>query len=187
VLALASASSPWQSGEPFGASARMAQEGLLGSLREDREYRFQDLIVSKRLGTIEMRIFDPIPELWRLKSILDAVITIAKYEGEMPFDRDEYNQQRESWSQGGVTPFVENRLAELSAIHPFDRALLDEPLSALLDRIARESGVERAYEEADRIWREPTGTARSAKPHSKVRTVTGLAGYYAVRLPYMAY
>src|SRR5687768_12780444 len=62
VLAVASASAPYFDNKHFGLSARMAEPYALGPLRADREYRFQDLIVTKRLGTVEIRLFDPMPE-----------------------------------------------------------------------------------------------------------------------------
>ena len=41
--------------------------------------------------------------------------------------------------------------------------------------------------EAERLWLEGTDVAPEHRPHSRIRTLTGLAGYYAVRLPFMAY
>ena len=65
VLAVASASSPYADGEYYGMSYRMARPHALGPLKEDNEYRFQDLIITKRLGTIEVRVLDPMPEIER--------------------------------------------------------------------------------------------------------------------------
>ncbi len=187
VLAVAAANSPWAEGKPFGISYRMAQKGLLGPLREDIEYRFQDVIVSKRLGTIEMRIFDPIPELDRLYAILDAVKKIAELETRFPFSRDRYNEERKRWTVEGKTEFVESLTTEMKeAINvPFD--WIEKPLGLHLGEFARQHGIRRAYEEADRIWREPTQTVAKPRPFSVVRTASGIAGYYAVRLPFMAY
>ena len=96
VLAVAAANAPWAAGKDFGLSYRMAQPGCLGPLREDREYRFQDLIVSKRLGTIEMRLFDPIPEIYRLREVLEGVTAIAAWPGALPFNIETYNSERET-------------------------------------------------------------------------------------------
>jgi hypothetical protein len=187
VLAVASASSPWLAGKPFGTSARMAQKGLLGPLQIDKEYRFQDLIISKRLGTIELRVLDPIAEIWRLREVLSATIAIAKHDGNFLFDRDEYNEARAAWALEGLNDFVRKRWEELQPIYPLSLDLLRETFSQHLDFVAQKGGVDAAYREADRVWREPTGVELVAKKHNKLRAVTGLAGFYAIRLPYIAY
>lgn len=187
VLAVAAANSPWSGGRDFGLSYRMAQPGCLGALRPDPEYRFQDIIISKRLGTIEMRIFDPIPELYRLREILDALVAIASTERSFPFDREEYNRERESWTSKGLTPFVEARWQELQELYQFPFDLVQETLSERLRSIAAGNEIMAAYREAERIWREGTDIAPEHRPYSRLRGVAGLAGYYAVRLPYMAY
>lgn len=187
VLAVAAANSPWSAGKEFGLSYRMAQPGCLGPLREDREYRFQDVIVSKRLGTIEMRVFDPMPEIYRLREILDAVTAIAAWPLAFPFDRDVYNEQRQTWTIQGLTPYVEARWEELRSLYPFPKELLVEPLTNRMRRLVEEESIEAAYREAERLWLEGTDVAPEHRPHSRLRTVTGLAGYYAVRLPFMAY
>lgn len=187
VLAVASASSPWLAGKPFGSSARMAQKGLLGPLKRDKEYRFQDLIISKRLGTIELRVLDPMAEIWRLREVLGATLAIAKHDGTFPFDRDEYNGTRSEWAYHGLNDFVHKRWKELQSIYPFPIELLEETFSKHLSLVAQKAGVDAAYREADRVWREPTGVELVAKKHNKLRAVTGLAGFYAIRLPYIAY
>lgn len=187
VLAVAAANSPWAAGKEFGLSYRMAQPGCLGPLREDREYRFQDVIVSKRLGTIELRVFDPIPEIFRLREVLEAVTAISAWPGVMPFDRDTYNFERKTWTVHGVTAHVETLWEELKPIYPFPRELLDDTLSERLRSTAEEGSIDAAYAEAERLWREGTDVAPEHRPHSRLRTLTGLAGYYAVRLPFMAY
>ena len=187
VLAVAAANAPWAAGKDFGLSYRMAQPGCLGPLRPDREYRFQDVIVSKRLGTIELRIFDPVPEIFRLREILEAVTAIAAWPDLAPFDLNTYNSERETWTIHGVTPYVERLWENLKPIYPFPRELLDDTLSARLRGIAAEHSIDSAYAEAERLWLEGTDVAPEHRPHSRLRTLTGLAGYYAVRLPFMAY
>lgn len=187
VLAVASASSPWLRGRPFGASARIAQKGLLGPLRHDREFRFQDVIISKRLETIELRVLDPIAEVSRLREILSAIQAIARFDGAMPFNRDQYNRERDSWATEGANQVVLRRLEELQTIYRFPEALVTETISHRLDRTARARGIEAAYREADRIWREPTGVRLSPGRHKPLRAVTGIAGFYALRLPYIVY
>lgn len=187
VLAVAAANSPWSAGKEFGLSYRMAQPGCLGPLREDREYRFQDVIVSKRLGTIEMRIFDPMPEMYRLREVLEAVTAIAAWPGSFEFDRDVYNHERETWTVHGITPYIDRLWQELKPLYPLPLRLLEQPLTDRLREVAKAESIEAAYLEAERLWREGTDVAPEHRPHSRLRTLTGLAGYYAVRLPFMAY
>ncbi|MEO7453754.1 MAG: glutamate-cysteine ligase family protein, partial [Fimbriimonadales bacterium] len=185
VLAVAAANAPWAAGKEFGLSYRMAQPGCLGPLREDREYRFQDLIISKRLGTIELRIFDPVPEIYRLREILEAVTAIAAWPDSFAFNRETYNLERETWTKEGVTSYIEDRWEELKPIYPLPHELIHETLSARLKAIAAEDSIDAAYKEAERLWLEGTDVAPEHRPHSRLRTLTGLAGYYAVRLPFM--
>jgi hypothetical protein len=185
VLAVASASSPYADGEYFGLSYRMARPHALGPLREDNEYRFQDLIVTKRLGTIELRVLDPMPEIERMAEVLSALYAIVDYKGSFTFDREEYNRERAVWTQFGLNDWVRARHEELSSIYPLDISLLEYTMSHQLAEIVRQTSIEEAYRKVDAIWRGQESACW--KPFSPVRLVTGLAGYYALRLPYMAY
>lgn len=185
VLAVASASSPYADGEYFGLSYRMARPHALGPLREDNEYRFQDLIVTKRLGTIEVRVLDPMPEIERMAVVLSALYAIVDHKGSFPFDREEYNRERAVWTQFGLNDWVRSRHKELQDIYPLDIALLENTLSHRLAEIVRQTSIEEAYRTVDAIWRGQESACW--KSFSPVRLVTGLAGYYALRLPYMAY
>jgi gamma-glutamyl:cysteine ligase YbdK (ATP-grasp superfamily) len=187
ALAVASASSPFAGGKPFGLSYRMAQPHALGPLRADREYRFQDIIVTKRLGTVEVRLLDPMPEIDRLRDVVRAVEAIANYTGRLPFDRDEYNRERPNWTKHGLTPWVKTRLDELQQIYPLDARWLESTFGGRLAVLAEAEGVLGAYEEADRTWRACTNIELQARDFSPVRAARGVAGFYAVRLPYMAY
>lgn len=187
VFATAAANSPYEGGSRFGLSSRMAGEGLLGSLREDCEYRFQDLILSKRLGTIEMRIFDPIPEIERLATIMTAIQAVAAWPGTIPLDRDDYNRVRPAWTKEGLNSEVERRLQELQEIVTFPRELLESNLSDKMAQVAEKQSIEAAYAELDRIWREPTGVRADPKAFSVLKAAAGLTLFYGLRLPFVAY
>jgi gamma-glutamyl:cysteine ligase YbdK (ATP-grasp superfamily) len=187
VLAIASANSPFADGKWFGMSYRMAKPGLLGPLQNDREYRFQDIIISKRLGTLEIRVFDPIPEIDRLTAIIDALKSIVTSDKKFPFDRVKYNLERQGWTTNGVTSYVKQRLDELQVLSGFSSRWVDQRLSERIGKIAVQDSVFAAYSEAEKIWREPTGTTAQYRQPSLLRAFTGIAGYYAFRLPYMAY
>lgn len=187
VLAVASASSPYFNNEYFGLSHRMATPYALGPLQADREYRFQDLIISKRLGTIELRVFDPVPELGRLTQIVKAVHAIALWPGTAAFSREEYNGARTEWTKEGPNPWVLHRFEELRKIYALPLELVEQPFSKRLADITRQRGALAAYQEADATWRNQTGVHYPVKEHSKLRIASGIAGFYALRFPYMAY
>ncbi len=187
VWGVCSANSPWAGGKPYGLSYRMAEPGCLGPLREDPEYRFQDVIFSKRLKTVELRLLDPVPEWERLEAIVRSVWGVAQWEGEAPFSREEYNSERQSWTHFGITPYVERLWEELGEIGFLERRFLESPLSRRLDGVARKGGVWSAYEEADRLWREVTGVFARRSGYSRWRALAGFLGYYAIRVPYVVY
>lgn len=187
VLAVASASSPYVAGKFYGLSYRIAEPHALGPLLEDREYRFQDIIITKRLGTIEARLLDPMPEMSRVREVVAAAEAIARFEGRMPFSREEYNGARPEWAKEGLNSWIRKRWEGLQEVYSLPIGLLEEPFSKRLADLVRRSGPLRAYEEADRVWRAGTGIHHPMRKHSRFRVVSGVAGFYAVRLPYMAY
>lgn len=187
ALAIASANSPFGGGKPYTLSFRLEVPGLIGPLREDPEYRFQDLIISKRLGTIELRLCDPIPEAERLRAVLAAVQAVAAYPEALSFDRETYNSEREKWTKGCLTDFVQEAIELAARTSSFSADWVCAPLGRRVGEIAERDGFDAAYRELDRIWREPTGVPLALRPPSATRAVTGLVGYYAVRLPWIAY
>jgi hypothetical protein len=187
LFALAAANSPYAGGKRFGLSYRLAQPSLIGPLRPDPEYRFQDLIISKRLGTIELRLCDPMPELPRLRAVLEAIRAVAAWQGTAKFSREEYNRERESWTLHGATEYIQEKLREIEQIHSFDPSLIETPLSARIGDLADTHGIEAAYSELDRIWREPTGVPAHPPGTSAWRVLSGLLGYYALRVPWIAW
>lgn len=187
LFALASANSPYAGGRRFGLSYRLAEPSLIGPLREDPEYRFQDLIISKRLGTIELRLCDPMPELPRLREVLGAVRAVAAWGGAARFCREEYNRERKSWTLQGKTEYVQEKTSEIEQICSFDASMIDQPLTIRIGDLADSQGVEAAYAELDRIWREPTGVPAQPPGTSPWRVLSGLLGYYALRVPWIAW
>lgn len=183
LIGVASACSPVCDGSHIGLSYRLANASLLGQLKDDKEFRFQDMIVSKRLGTIEIRLLDPIPEIDRLISILQVLVDIASWEGHIPLNRQEYNDLRPKWTSKGFIPELQSRWQKLQEISDFDFKWIQNPLSSRLNAMASSSQI---FEELDRIWRLPTGTNALPKPTSKMGEVKGILAYYIPKLPFMA-
>lgn len=187
LLAVFAANSPYAGGKNFGLSYRMAQEGLLGSLKPDPEYRFQDVIISKRLGTIEMRIFDPIPELSRLRIVLDSIKQIAEWQGSLPLDRNRYNADRPAWLRSPAAPCLQELHPIADQVGLSIEKLEEESLSCQIGRLADSDGIDAAYAQLDKLWREPTFTSAHPRPYSAAKMIRGMVGYYIPKLPLIAY
>lgn len=189
LLSLMTANSPAAGGERTGQSYRTLKTYALGELRDDPYYRFQDIIISRRLGTIELRVFDPTWDMGRMKVLLGAIAAIAistrNYHGRI----DEYNALRKGVATDGFREELERPLIELGDICDFPRGLVTDTCSDFVWRYSRQEGVERTYSAMDNAYRtgvfEPTG--RPAAQFERVGFIAGLAGYYVPKLPYIAW
>jgi len=129
LLILLSASSPYAGGRSFGQSYRVASSFAIGALRDDPYYRFQDLILARRLGTIEIRACDPIWDLARLRVLLEAVQAIAQLPTARPIDRARYAALRHQAACVGYTPDLQALHRELSAVYAIPEALLETTIA----------------------------------------------------------
>ena len=187
VLTHASASSPWWNGQPSGPLSRVAHSFALGPLGADPLARFQDLIVTRRLGTIELRVLDPVWEPERLRAILRAVSALARLPERLPWSRDGYNRLRESYS-GGPTAEIWSLAAELQALTGFDPGWLDRSVSERVLESWERHGEAATLAALDGAYR--TGVwGAVGTPHARPARWQGAAGfaaYYLPKLPYMA-
>ena len=187
VLTHASASSPWWNSQPSGPLSRVAHSFALGPLTPDPLARFQDLIVTRRLGTIELRVLDPVWEPERLLAILSAVYALARLPDRLPWSRGSYNRLRASYATG---PDAEVRALarELQTISGFDPGWLEHTVSARVLESWQTRGEAATLAALDGAYR--TGTWGSADtPHTRPprwRGAAGFAAYYLPKLPYMA-
>lgn len=187
LFALAAASSPARNGTWFGPSYRLHCSYALGPLRPgDPYYRFQDLIFSARLGTIEVRLLDPVADLKRLESVVTAVVAVAAAERRYTWDPVTYRKLRAEAATSGFTPGLAALWAELQEIYPLARDLLERTASALIWESYKHHGLIPTYAALDALYREGGFTCKRApaRGYNPLKTVAGLAGYYAVRLPY---
>ncbi len=189
LLILLSASSPYAGGRYFGPSYRVAHSFAIGALRDDPTYRFQDLIFARRLGTIEIRAFDPIWDRERLRWLLLCVQAIANIPHAYPLDRERYAELREQAACEGYTPALQRLYRELRAWIDLPESLLIRTASdEIAEWVARE-GIEAtcaALDHAYRYGKLQRVPPRALKP-SLWRGIAGFAGYYLLRLPYVAY
>jgi Glutamate-cysteine ligase family 2(GCS2) len=187
VLAHASASSPWWAGKPSGPLSRVAHSFALGPLSTDPLARFQDLIVTRRLGTIELRVLDPVWEPERLHAILTAVYRLAQMPERFPWSRATYNRLRETYATG-PTPEIITLAQELRVLGGFDPKWLKQTVSARVleswegeGEAATLAALDGAYRSG--IWGD-IGTLH-ARP-ARWQGAAGFAAYYLPKLPYMA-
>ncbi len=189
LLILLSASSPYARGRYFGQSYRVAHSFAIGTLRNDPYYRFQDLILSRRLGTIEIRALDPIWDVERLRWLLLAVDAIVAMPHLCPLSREQYTALRTQAALTGYTPDLQRLYATLREFCELPEALLQHTTSdALVECMTRE-GLLGVYARLNHAYR--TGRWERVEPHmvkpSSARATVGLLGYYLPKLPYMAY
>lgn len=192
LLAALSVHAPFAGGAWQGVSYRMQRSFAIGPVRDDWEYRFQDLIHAKRVGTIEIRAFDPFPDLERLRWLLKAIAAIAAIEEDLPADPVTYNQLRMRVTREGYIPALRPLYRELAALCPLPETLLLEPPAASTAALRSALGTVGAYAALDRAYRR--GIAPEAKaagpaqlpagPHP-AKVVAGVLGYYLVKAPYV--
>lgn len=189
VLTLLTVNSPAACGERVGQSYRILKTYALGELRDDPYYRFQDVIISRRLGTVELRVFDPIWDFERLRVLLGAVEAIARSDRNYHGRTEEYNRLRPIIATRGFVEELERPLVELGDICELPRHLITQTCSDIVWRYSRQEGVERAYSAMDNAYRtgafEPA--ERPAAQFERVGFLAGLAGYYVPKLPYIAW
>jgi Glutamate-cysteine ligase family 2(GCS2) len=187
VLAHASASSPWWAGQPAGPLSRVVHSFALGPLSPDPLARFQDLIVTRRLGTIELRVLDPVWEPERLAAILNAVYALARLPERLPWTRATYNRLRGTYATG-PNEEVMARAHELQVLCGFDPEWMSSTVSARVLDSWDIQGEAATLEALDGAYR--TGVWGSVgTPHARPARWQGAAGfaaYYLPKLPYMA-
>ncbi len=190
LLILAAANSPAKNGKHFGPSYRLAHSFAIGPLKEgDQLSRFQDLIVSRRLKTIEIRVFDPIWDLDRLQKIIEAVEAIAKIKDFLPFDYERYNQLRNKVIQYGYCKEIEFLYRELCVYFPCSKEIFLKPPAEEVWFTYQKMGLENTYQALDNAYR--TGnfapTSRQPPPPRLWKKAVGIGFYYLPKLPYIAW
>jgi gamma-glutamyl:cysteine ligase YbdK (ATP-grasp superfamily) len=189
LLALLAADSPGAGGARFGQSYRMARGFAVGPLTDDPTRRFQDLIVSKRLGTIEVRVLDPVWDLTRVRTIARAVREIAALDGDLPFDREAYNALREGVALEGWSARLEPIHERVSRIAEMPRTLLTRTAADEAWDLYTHAGLVATYSALDNAWRGGAFEPRPVGPmhHGTLRAVAGVAGYYVPKFPYVTW
>lgn len=186
LLALLTADSPAASGKRFGQSYRMARGFATGPLGDDPTVRFQDLIVSKRLGTIEIRVLDPTWDMERIGVLVRAIEEIVELHQHLDPRRDWYNSLRQRVAIEGYIDELRPLHTELAQVAEVPESLLARTAAdEVWDLFARD-GLVPTYSAIDNGYRTGVFEPCEVPPMkaSALRSVLGFAGYYVPKLPY---
>ncbi len=190
LLILATANSPACNGKYFGLSYRLANSFAIGSLKEkDYFFRFQDLIVSRRLKTIEIRVFDPIWDLNRLEKVLQAIEAIVKLDKFFPFSYQQYRELREKVVHYGYCKEVEFLYRELCKYFPCPKELFLQPPAESVWYAYQKMGLRKTYLALDNAYRHGIfKPVEKNTPNPRLwKKIAGIAFYYIPKLPYVSW
>jgi gamma-glutamyl:cysteine ligase YbdK (ATP-grasp superfamily) len=190
VLPLFTINSPIRGGDYFGQSYRMAKSWAVGPIRQDWTHRFQDIICSKRLGTIELRACDPCWDLSRIRLLLQAVKAIAELQEDLEPRTSFYNWIRPEVCRRGLIDENAELVEELRSIVPFPEEVMTQTASDELWQVYEAHGQVAAYSALDGGYRhgrfEPREVDQKQKSHAAMGLL-GFAAYFVPRLPYYAW
>jgi len=190
VLPLFTINSPAKAGQYFGQSYRMAKSWAIGPIKPDWTYRFQDIINSKRLGTIELRACDPCWDMARIRLLLQAVKAIAELEKDLDPNIEFWNSMRPEICRRGLIDETAHLADELRSLAPFPEDALTGTASDELRELYERSGQLSAYSALDNGYRNGVFEPREVKQKQTSHMAAGLVGfaaYFVPRLPYYAW
>lgn len=192
LIALASTNSPGRSGLYFGKSYRMESSYAIGPLSNNPYFRFQDLIITKRLKTVEIRVLDPFPQLDRLEKVLNLVEAVARGVEAREVDLSNYLKLRNTVFKEGFTKELEILYLKLQKELGWkDKELFTNTPSDLTWKAYEEKGLLGAYLFLDEMYRGEFKRINKDDLYKwkplLLRSALGVAGYYVPRLPYIVY
>lgn len=186
VLTLLSINAPYAGRKYFGQSYRMAKSFAIGPVGPEKTDRFQDIIIAKRLGTIEIRVFDPTWDIERVRVLARAIEKITEFSRALPGNPEKYNAMRARIARLGFIPEMEPILAELQEIADVPEGLVKRTASDQVKETYERLGLLATYSAMDNGYRSGVFEHRRI-PEPKARALkaaVGLAGYYLPKLPY---
>lgn len=190
VLPVFTMNSPMVASQYFGQSYRMAKSWAIGGIKPDWQVRFQDIIHSKRLGTIELRLFDPCWDLDRVRWLLRVVKAISELDETLEPGIDRYNSLRDNICRNGLIDEVDYLVEELRSLVDFPMEMLEHTASDELKRMYESDGLLGAYSALDNGYRNGVFEPREVSARQESFSAAGLAGfvgYFFPRLPYYAW
>ena len=190
ILPLFTINSPMVAGGYFGQSYRMSSSFAIGPIKDDWTVRFQDVILSKRLGTVELRACDPCWDLTRVRYLARAVAAIARLDESLDPNIGCYNELRGDICRRGLLEETAPLADELRSLVDFPPDALTRTASDELREVHDRVGMVGAYSALDNGYRngifEPREVSRARKSHVGAGLL-GFAGYFVPRLPFYAF
>lgn len=190
ILPVFTMCSPMVAGLYFGQSYRMARSFAIGPIRDDWKIRFQDLILSRRLGTVELRVCDTCWDMNRVRWLLRAVKAIAELDEALEPNKAAYNALRDKISVHGILDETAPLVPELRALVGLPEDILTRTASDDLAGVYREQGLIAAYSALDNGYRTGRFEPREVPPNHRfhaLKGAIGFVGYFIPRLPYYAW
>ncbi len=186
LLTLLVANAPGFGNSFYGPSFRLAEAFAIGPLREDKKYRFQDVILSKRLGTLEIRAFDPVWDLGRIRLLLDCIEAVLQTGRTYPGTTETYNRLRLLAAREGYCEELRQVYRELKELVPVPEKFFLEPPALKVWELYRERGIPAVYSALDNAYRGGPLEPRKLPPMkaSGLKIIAGVCGYALPRLPY---
>lgn len=187
ALILVLANAPMRNLERWGQSYRLAVGYATGPLTGDRRYRYQDLIISKRLGTIEIRAFDPVSCASRIKFVVDALVAVSQLPDRKPLDLERYKRLRNQAITKGIDSELKDLILEINQYSPLPLELVENTQADSTVRMYEKNGLLGAYKKLDELYRQDAFEMPKRSPFVAkfLQPAAGFLGYYAVKFPYI--
>jgi hypothetical protein len=189
LLMLLCANSPMKNLERWGQSYRCAVGYATGALTGNRLQRFQDLIISRRLGTIELRALDPVPCTSRISYLLECAQAICNLDHHFPLELEKYAKLRQKVIKTGLDEDTELLWKELSQIVDLPHELFTITQADATWNIFQKKGLQETYAHLDKLYRgcDFAPPNRSAFAKKFLQPAAGFLGYYLPKFPYITY
>lgn len=185
ALLLITANSP--SVENDYISNRILFNPFSGAIVNDFFERFQDIIISRRLKTLEIRVFDPVCDLKRVAALLCCLEAILKAPFNKELDFQKYMQLRNSAAKYGImNDEVKKLVEELVDISGVEFKFFLFPESLRVKKMLNEMPLKEVYEVLDRDYRAGVSYEGERIPKT-LRALYGFFGYYIPKMPYTTY
>lgn len=190
LLKLLMVNAPFVQGRYFGQSFRMHYSFAVGPLISDWSYRFQDIIYSRRLKTIEIRVFDPIWDMERIKLLLELIRQIILSEEDLPLDIKRYNELREKVITTGYDGYLFPLYRRMRKFADLSEDIFRETCSSQIRTLYERYDLLGTYTALDNAYRTGRLTPRpynSQKSFRILKKIYGLLTYYIPKLPFAVY
>ncbi len=192
VLSLFTINSPMAASNYFGQSYRMAKSWAIGPIKRDWKVRFQDIIYSRRLGTIELRVCDPCWDMNRIRWLLRAVKAISELDETLDPAIDRYNSMRDNICRNGLLDEYAGLVDELQKLTRFPAELVYDTASNEIYEAYQTHGLLGAYSALDNGYRNGIFEPRPVDEQQRAaiglcQGLAGFVGYFVARLPYYAW